>query len=72
LLGTGAVLLRDYIFHIWLVGHVLPAMEFVAVNGEARAREIANQRLGTSPNILAVEVLEAGEVLFRIERSSGE
>jgi hypothetical protein len=64
--------LRDYIFHVWVDGHVLPATEFVAVRDEARARELADQRLRTSPDILAVDVLEAGELLFRIERSSGE
>lgn len=62
--------LRTFSFYIHDTRYSVPTLQIVTVRDEARARELAQQRLDEGEHHLSVEVVEGQTELFRLERQS--
>ena len=60
--------LRTFSFYIHDQRYSVPTLQIVTVRDEARARELAQQRLDEGEHHLAVEVVEGQTELFRLAR----
>jgi hypothetical protein len=60
--------MQDYIFHVHHDGRAEPDVLEVAVRDDARAEELARQRLSLSDGHKAVEVWRMGRLMCRISR----
>ncbi|WGM40915.1 hypothetical protein [Caulobacter sp. NIBR1757] len=56
--------MQTYLFHLTRAGEPEPDVLSVTVSGDARARELAGEILGRSPDHLAVEVWFDGLPVF--------
>ena len=61
--------MRTFSFYIHDRRYTVPTLQIVTVRDEARARELAQQRLDEADHHLAVEVVEGQQELFRIARA---
>jgi len=59
---------RTFSFYIHDKRYSVPTLQIVTVRDEARARELAQQRLDEGDHHLAVEVVEGQTELFRLDR----
>ena len=62
--------MQTYIFHLTRTGQPEPDVLSVTVSGDRRARELAGEILGRSPDHLAIEVWFEGLPAFAV--SAGE
>ena len=62
--------MRTFSFYIHDRRYSVPTLQLVTVRDEARARELANQRLQETEEHLAVEVVEGATELFRVSREA--
>ena len=58
--------MQDYIFHVHHHGRADPDVLEVVVRDDARAEELARQRLSLSDGHSAVEVWRLGRLLYRV------
>jgi len=63
---------RTYFLYVHDDRYSAPTLDTVIVRDDARAIEIANLRLESSPHYRAVEVWEEDRVVFRRERSASD
>jgi hypothetical protein len=60
--------METYTFFIEDDRYPVPTLEFVLVRDEARARQMASERLIASAHHLGIEVHRGGSLAFRVER----
>lgn len=62
--------MRTFSFYIHDKRYSVPTLQIVTVRDEARARELASQRLDETDHHLEVEVHEEDTELFRLRRAA--
>ena len=60
--------MRTFSFYIRDQRYSVPTLQIVTVRDDARARELAQQRLDENEHYLSIEVVEEQTELFRLER----
>jgi len=62
----GAV--KTYVLYVYNRRSTVPSLDVVTVRGDARAREIASQRLASSIDHFAAEVWEDDRLVCRLDK----
>ena len=60
--------MRTFSFYIQDRRYSVPTLQIVTVRDDARARELAQQRLDENEHYMSIEVVEEQSELFRLER----
>jgi hypothetical protein len=59
--------MKTYVLYVHDDRYTVPTMDTVTVSGDERARELAGQRLASSPHYHAVELWEGDRLVERLE-----
>ena len=60
--------MKTYVLYVHDRRYSVPSLDAVTVRGDARAREIATQRLASSAHYFAAEVWEADRLVCRLDK----